>query len=549
MVTWPNGRLRPGSRLLGFLRYERYFGLMGVTRAHSRADGPITVSSTPLEAGAPPLEEPDAKDLSGHVARGLGWKLFSQITTQGSRLIVGIVLARLLTPHEFGQAAMALVVSAFVISFADVGLGAALVQRKTLTEDDRSTAFWTSLGAGALLSILGFVLAPFVGDFYGDDAVSPLVAVISLSFVITSLGTTHRSLLFRAMDFRSLELRFVIGTLVAGATAILLAVAGYGPWAFVGSELALASVSTVLVWSVLPWRPHVRFSRDSLRDLGGFGLRAFGGATFTSLSRNADNILIGRYIGAYALGLYAFAYNLMLASLTRIVLPLQQVIFPALSRIQDDPKRLGLFWLRANRFVAATCGPLLCIVIVTAPDLIPLVFGNHWRDAVPLVQILCWAGLVDCLVALNDVVLKAQDATKAYLRFTTAAFVVNLAAFVVGLHWGVHGVATAFAISTTLLGVVYTWLAARKTNMSVWEMASALSGVAVAVVGMTAACLVTRRLLVYADAPAIVRLIATVEVAVAAYVLLGTRYAPEVITELRGLLSRRGRRATVVPST
>jgi O-antigen/teichoic acid export membrane protein len=485
------------------------------------------------------LEEPRAGQLSGQVVRGLGWKAVSQIATQGTRLIVGITLARLLTPHQFGVAAMALVVTAFVIPFADIGLGSALVQRATIDELDRSTVFWTSVSAGVLLSVLGAAASPLVADFYGNPSVAPLVAVLSLSFVITSFGATHRSLLARDMNFRSLELRYVVGTVVGGATAIALAVAGYGPWAFVGSQLALATVSTALLWTVLPWRPSLRFSRARLRDLGGFGVRALGGATFTNLSRNADNILIGRYLGAYALGLYAFAYNVMLASLTRLVAPVQQVIFPALSRLQGDRRRLASSWIRASRVVAAASVPVLLIVIITAPDLVPLVFGHRWVKAVPLVQILCWAGAIECLVALNEVVLKAQNAVKLYLNFTACAFAVNLASFVVGLHWGVYGVATAFAIASTALGVIYTALVVRVTELSLGAIAVQFRGVVLAIAGMAGCCLATRELLVGHDVPPLVRIIVTVEIAVAVYLWLLRWLAPGVLEEVRRTIFRK----------
>lgn len=490
------------------------------------------------------LEEPRAGQLSGQVVRGLGWKAVSQIATQATRIVVGITLARLLTPHQFGLAAMALVVTAFVIPFADMGLGAALVQRATLDELDRSTAFWASVTAGILLSLLGAAASPLIADFYGNPSVGPLVAVLCLSFAITSFGTTHRSLLARAMNFRSLELRYVVGTVVGGATAVALAVAGYGPWAFVGSELALAIVSTALLWTVLPWRPSREFSVAKLRDLGGFGLRALGGATFTNLSRNADNILIGRYLGAYALGLYAFAYNLMFASLTKLVGPVQQVIFPALSRLQSDRRRLAKSWIRASRIVAATSVPVLLIVIITAPDLVPLVFGHRWEKAVPLVQILCWAGAIECLVALNEVVLKAQNAVKIYLNFTACAFVVNLASFVVGLHWGVYGVATAFAIASTALGLAYTALVARITEMSLAAIVVQFRGVVLAIAGMAGCCLAARELLVGHGVPPLVRIVIAVEIAVAAYLWLLRWLAPDVLAEVRGMVfHKRGKTA------
>src|SRR4051794_12715359 len=124
------------------------------------------------------LTEPNAGQLTGQVLRGLGWKLVSQIAIQGTRLVVAITLARLLTPHEFGLAAMALVLTAFVVPFADMGLGSALVQRRTIDETDRSTVFWASVAAGFTLSLLGFLVAPLIADFYGDDAVAPLVSVL-----------------------------------------------------------------------------------------------------------------------------------------------------------------------------------------------------------------------------------------------------------------------------------------------------------------------------------------------------------------------------------
>jgi polysaccharide transporter, PST family len=373
------------------------------------------------------------------------------------------------------------------------------------------------------------------------------VSVLCLSFAITSLGATQRSLLARAMNFRSLELRTVAGTVAGGIGAIVVAVMGFGAWAFITNEIVLGLVSTALLWSIVPWRPQFRFGRRNFRDLSGYGLHALGGASFTNLSRNADNVLIGRYIGAHALGLYAFAYNLMLASLMRIVAPLQQVIFPALSRIQHDPRRLARSWIRGTRLIAATSGPILVGVLITAPDLVPLVFGEKWKSAVTIVQLLCIAGIVQCLVSLNDVALKAVNRVKLFMRFSGIAFAVNLLAFVLGLHWGVNGVAAAFAIATAVLGVAYTVLMARAMEMSLREIASGLRGVAIAVAGMALFTAATRALLVSIDTPAVVRLVITIEVAVAVYFWLLRLLAPDVMNELRSMLRARGRVAEAAP--
>jgi O-antigen/teichoic acid export membrane protein len=342
------------------------------------------------------------------------------------------------------------------------------------------------------------------------------------------------------MDFRSLELRYIGSTLGGGAVAIGLAFAGAGAWALVGQELVLALLSTVLLWFVVPWRPRFHFSRASLRVLGGFGVPQLGGAYFTSLTQNTDNLLVGRFLGTRALGFYAFAYNLMLVPVTRIVGPIQQVIFPALSRLQDDPKSLAELWVKSNRVIAAVCGPLLGGLIIAAPDLIPLVFGQKWHDAVPIVQILSWVGIVFCLQTLNDSVLQARGAVTLYFRFQALAFAINLAAFVIGLEWGVVGVAAAFAVSSTLLFVVYAVVTARVAQLDLQELARGLAGIFVALVGMATAALLVRNVLRQEDASHLIRLIATVAAGVVAYASLLTWWAPDVIDEARQFL--RGRR-------
>ncbi len=502
---------------------------------------PPRTSTIPIEPtrDVGSLEEPSTPDLRNLVVRGLKWKLFSQISLQTTRLAVGIVLARILAPHEFGVAAMALVLSGFIVPFADIGMGAALVQRRSITDDDRSTVFWASVGSGVVLTTTVILVAPAVGNFYGNQRVAPLLAVLSLGFIITALGSTHRSLLARSMNFRSLEVRYALASFAGGGTAIGLAAAHFGAWAFIGQELVLSTISTLLLWLVLPWKPDFRFSINSLRNLGGFGARALGGAFFNNLNRNTDNLLIGKFIGAGALGLYAFAYNLMLAPLSRVVAPIQQVFFPALSRLQDDPRRLASSWLRANRVIAAICTPPLAIVIVTAPDLVPLVFGEHWRPAVRVVQILCWVGILQCLQALNDSVLQAGNAIKLYVRFTGISFAVNVVAFVIGLHWGILGVASAFAMSSTLIAVAYTILVTKQIGMSAGSLVRGFAGVAQALCGMVLAAVGVWTLLGSASASPVIRLLATIAAAVVVYLPLLAWREPAILSEVRRAVSGR----------
>ena len=274
----------------------------------------------------------------------------------------------------------------------------------------------------------------------------PLFIALSLSFVITSLGTTQGALLLRAMDFRSLELRRIAATFVGAGVGIGLALKGFGAWAIVSQQLTVASVETVLVWHFSPWRPSLTYSVASLRSLAGFSGSVFGQNFLYYIVRNMDNVLIGRYLGAAALGAYALAYNVMLAPFNQIAGPLQQVLFPAFSRMQDDRERLADAWIRVTRLVAAIAMPALIGLVIVAPDFVAVVLGERWDAATPIIRILAWVGLIQSLQHLNGDVLYALDRAGTFLRFTIVWAIASLCAFVIGLQWGIVGVAACYAI-------------------------------------------------------------------------------------------------------
>jgi O-antigen/teichoic acid export membrane protein len=475
-----------------------------------------------------------APELRSRVLRGLAWKGASQVFLQLSRVAVALVLARLLAPHDYGVAGMALVVSSLVLVFSDVALGAALVQRRELSEADRSTAFWTSVAVGAAFTVLGVAVSWPAARFYNEPAVQPLLAALSLGFFVSALGTTQEALLVRDLGFRRLELRLMAGTAAGAAVGITAAVLGYGAWAIVSQQLAIAVVSTVLLWFVSPWRPSFTFSTASLRDLGGFSARVFGQRLLYYLHRNADNLLVGRFLGAAALGVYALAYNVMLVPFSRLGGPVQEVLFPAFSRLQDEPQRIAELWLRAVRLVGAVTVPSLAGLVVVAPDFVRVVLGPRWSAMVPVLQILAWVGLLQSLQTLNGNILQALDRTATLLRYAVVFFVVHLAAFVVGLQWGIVGVAAAYAVSTTLVEPLYAWVTTRAVGISLLRLGRTLAGVAAAAAAMAGCVLALRLLLVHQGVPVAPRLVLCILAGLAVYLPCCGLLVPELRRELRG---------------
>lgn len=485
------------------------------------------------------MSSADGEQLGALVRTGLRWKFMSQGTVQVFRIVFGVLLARLLSPHDYGLAGMVLVLSGIALAFSDLGLGAALVQRRALTERDRSTAFWAGIAAGLLLTLIGLALSGPAASFYGESRVRGLFAAFSLTFLITSIGTTQRAMLTREMNFRSLELRAMAGTLAGGIVGVTFAALGYGPWAIIFQQLAIASCSTTMLWLASPWRPRLVFSLQSLRSMGGFSGNVLAQRLLYYAHENAGSLLIGRFLGAAALGAFTVAYNVILTPFSRVCVPIAEVLFPAFSRLQDQRERLAESWLRATRLVGAvSIAPMLGLLVV-APDFVHVVLGHRWDPAVPVIQILCWVGLQQALQSLNASAMLALNRARTLFRYTVFFFLAHLAAFAIGLQWGIVGVAACYAVSTTLVEPLYFWLTARAVGVSPWVVVRALSGVAQASTAMFITVFAGRELLLYAGTTPIERLALLVPLGAVLFGAACVWRAPEVVDEVREMRRRR----------
>jgi O-antigen/teichoic acid export membrane protein len=487
------------------------------------------------EAAPHTLDGAAAAGLRGRVVGALGWKLVSQVVAQGSRVAVGLTLAHLLTPNQFGLAAMAIAFSGLAMILSDPALTAALVRRKTITEADRSTVFWTTLAAGVVCTAAGIALSGPIASFFSEPAIRNLVAVESLCFVLVALSATQVALMTREMAFKGLELRDAVGNIVGAAVAIALAFAGYGPWAIIGQSLASVTLATLLLWHFSTWRPTWTFSRRSLRECGSFGSKMFGARLLSYLNLNGDNLLIGRFLGSASLGLYAIAYNVMFAPLARLTAPVQAVLIPAFARLQDDLPRLGQAWLRGARLTGAISTPGFVGMIVVAPDFVPVVLGDRWSDAVPVLQLLCWAGILQSVEALQWSVLQSCGKAGTLLRYTAVSTTANVAAFGVGLHWGIVGVAAGFAIARTVMVPFITRLTCRTVGLRLRDYARAQWSIAQGSLAMALAVLGARAGLIEVGAPTAARLPILVAVGIATYAGFLLWRAKDVTSELRNL--------------
>jgi len=490
----------------------------------------------------------ESKTLRAHISSGVFWGMLFSVVTQLSRVAVGLVLVRLLTPADYGLAGIAFVCSTFVFTLSDASLGKALVQRPAIDELDRSTVFWTTVAIGTLLTGAGVAASGPLAQLFHQPKVQPLFAVLSISFILISLQMTQAALFQREMMFKATSVRLIVSAAVGGAVGILVAVFGGGAWALIAQQLSLVGTSTLLLWLLSPWRPRLMFSWSRLKSLGSFGFNLAGARLLDDLNANADNMLVGRFLGTAALGAYSVAYNLMTLPLLRLVIPIQDTLFPAVARIQDDLERVRQIWYRTMAIVTSLVAPAMIGLAVVASDFVVVVMGRRWADVVPVLRILAPVAVAQALATLAQGTLMACGRAKATFWLTAVFTVIVLTAFIVGLEWGIIGVAGAYAVVAVPTTVVLVYLVARTLAASASEIMRALRGPLEATIAMVIATVGAEWVLRSQSVPAALRLIIVILVGAVVYTPICLLRVPAVRDELSLWLSGRRRRSVAEPA-
>jgi PST family polysaccharide transporter len=419
-----------------------------------------------------------ARDAEGRpsVYSGVRWTSLAQGTIAVSQFLSGLVLFKLLTIEVFGIVAMAHVVTGFADQLRELGTRMALVQRREITPETLDSAFFVNLAVGVVLGAGVWIAAPLASAFYKSEAIyAPLQALASL-FVIASLGQVQRALLTRSMQFGRLAAVDITAVLVEASVTIVLAIAGYGVWSFVLGEIAMTVVATVGVAIARPWWPGLRVRRAEIRSLVGFGANLMGFNLANYFLTNADRLIIGRVLGADALGLYAFAQRLTLFPMRSLSGVMVNVLVPQFAREQHDHPRFAVMFSRSCAGVALLAFPLLGALAVLVGPLVAL-YDPKWTPAVALVALLCPAGMIQSLTRTVGPAFVALGRPDLLFRVGLFAGVVVLCGSIVGVRFGVFGVALAFAISTAVTALPTIYLALRQISASPRPLLSALEPV------------------------------------------------------------------------
>jgi O-antigen/teichoic acid export membrane protein len=413
-------------------------------------------------------------DLKGRSVRGGVVTLTSQGTQFFLQTISTVVLARLLTPADFGIVAMVTAITGLASAFADLGLSEATIQRKDITHDQISVLFWINVAIGLGLMFVTAALAPLLAWLYGEPRLLNITLVLSVTFLISGFRVQLDALLKRQMRFTAIAIRDVACYVLAVPVSIAMAWRGFGYWALVAFPLTLNLAQMTLSWLMVKWRPGLPRRGSQVGSMIAFGGNVAASYLIYNVNRSADNVLIGWYWGAAPLGLYSRAYNLLMMPLRQLGAPIASVAIPAFSRLQNDPERFARYYLRTTNLVMWISAPLFGFLFVAATPVIVLLLGNQWREAAPVFRILAISAIGQLLLDSTIWLLVSRGQSQRLLKLWLIISPVIISSFVIGLRFGIKGVALSYSL---VLLAILPWILKftfRGTDLTLQRLGRAL---------------------------------------------------------------------------
>ena len=429
-------------------------------------------------------------DLKGRAARGGAIALISQSAKFALHIGSTMILARLLTPADFGMIAMVSAFTGFVMLFRDLGLTAATVQRGEVNHSQVSTVFWINVGVSIVLAGIVASMAPFVAWLYGEPELSLVTAVIGATFVFGGFTSQHTALLQRQMRFTTLAGIEITAMTVGIAVAIVLAWQGAEYWALVAMTGATAFMTMVLSWLCSGWLPGWPRRDAGVMDMLRFGGNLMGFNVLSHVRRNADNVLLGMMWGSAPLGLYSKAYALVMLPVNQLIRPISSVMVASLSRVQDSPAEYTRFFCKAAQASLYLALPVLTYLIVMAEEVVLIILGAHWIEAAFIFQILSIFAITQVVAATTGWIFISLAQTDRMFRWQIFQASFMVLAFIIGVQWGPEGVALAATSASSVTIFPYLAFAFRKSPVSMQMFFSVIKRpVALAVIfGLTLYC-------------------------------------------------------------
>ena len=393
------------------------------------------------------------KGLLFNIVDGLKWSTISQLVRQVLQYTTTIILVNLISPNDFGLMAMAVIVIGFLEIFKDLGLSSAVIQKENPSEDLKSSIFWINVSFGIIISLFIYLAAPLVAFLYNSNTVKPILEVLAITFSISGLSIIQKAIFEKELAFELLSKIELFASTAAFITAIMLAIYGYGVWSLVFQAIVNVFVSTSLLLFFSKWKPKFLFKYSEVKLVAHYSLNLLGFNAVNYFARNSDYFLIGKYLGENELGHYYLAYRLMLYPIQNITMVISRVLFPSFSLIKNDDNKFRYMYTQVTNGIALITFPMMTGLALVSYNFSEVFIKSGWDSnlVAQLIIILAPIGALQSVISTVGNIYQAKGKTNWMFRWSLFYTSITIIGFVIGLKWGVIGVAVCYLITNLLM--------------------------------------------------------------------------------------------------
>lgn len=421
--------------------------------------------------------------LKQKTVSGLIWSAIESFATQGITFIVGIVLARVLTPKEFGLIAMVTIFIALSETFINSGFAQALIRKTDCTEKDYSTVFFFNLLAGTFFFIVLLLTAPLISDFFKEPILKPMVRVLALGLIISSLTIIQRTTLIKRIDFKLQTKISIIASVVSGIIGVVLAIEGFGVWSLVYKTISQQAINSCLLWIWNKWRPQWTFSKASFKELFGFGSKLLASSIIDTAYRNIYYLIIGKYFSTTELGFFKKAQEFQDFPTQSLNTIMSRVTYPVLAEIQQDTVKLKLGYKKMIKSTMLISMLLMVGIAAVARPLIIVLIKEQWEPSIIFLQLFTFIGMLYPLQSLNLNMLQVQGRSDLFLKLEIIKKAIAIPILIVGIAFGIKVMILGMWLSSLIAYYLNSYWSGKLIRYSIKEqVADILPGFFVALI-------------------------------------------------------------------
>jgi O-antigen/teichoic acid export membrane protein len=428
--------------------------------------------------------------LTKSAAYGVTWSGIVQVLSQILSFISTIILARLLSPEDFGIVASASIFTELLSRMGDMGLSTAIIQRKNITSSHLSTVFWSALGLGIVFCLITVAISPIAANFFHNEKIGPVLAVYSIAFVIAPLRMVHGTLMMKRLEFFRFSVCEIGNGITYALAVIALSFAGLGVWSIVFGYLASQVIYATLRWSLSRWHPSFIFSIKSLKELWGFGANVTGNTIVQYIIDKLDYLIVGKFLTVASLGIYSMSYKVvnMISNVTSA--SVSAVSFTTFSIVQEDKERLRRGFMKSTAYVSLIASPCFAGLAVLGPEIIKVAFGPGWEMSIRPMQILCIMATFYSIGITSGSLAVSKGRPDISLKFNIVRLILLVPALLVGVRFGAMGVAAGVSAVAAVISFAYQVVVNRliglRLRQYIMVLYPALFGTAIMVIALLA---------------------------------------------------------------